>query len=117
MNWYDRATTHNLDAHQLTTGQHIHQMHRDIVYDYPSAVEQLGGTSCCAVQAMYQKNRLISVQGHPEFNGDIISEILQRRYDQGIFNEAMYNEAMSRAQTHHDGVKVSAAFLRFLMER
>ena len=91
-------------------------MHRDIVYSYPPAVEPLGFTDRCEVQGMYAKNRLITVQGHPEFNGEIISELLERRHNQGIFTDDMYDEGMSRALLDHDGVKIAAAFLEFLLE-
>lgn len=100
----------------LTGRQHIHQMHRDIVYAYPSSVEHLGNTSRCEVQGMYTAKRLITVQGHPEFNGDVVSELLQRRHEQGIFNDEMYEEAMARVRQKHDGVAVGAVFLRFLLE-
>lgn len=91
-------------------------MHRDIVFEYPSHVEHLGHTDRCAVQGMYVKKRVITVQGHPEFNGDIVSELLQRRHDQGIFNDEMYDEGMSRVRKTHDGVQIGAAFVRFCME-
>lgn len=65
---------------------------------------------------MYVKNKLITVQGHPEFNDFIVSEITQRRYDQGVFEKAVYEDAMSRVHKHHDGVAIAAAFLRFLLE-
>ena len=91
-------------------------MHRDIVFDYPSNVEQLGHSPICAVQGMYVKNRLITVQGHPEFNTEIVEQITQRRYEQGIFDKAVHDDAMGRVKKQHDGVAVSAAFLRFLLE-
>ncbi|RMY50595.1 hypothetical protein D0865_06812 [Hortaea werneckii] len=96
--------------------QAIHQMHQDIVYAYPSSVEPLGHSPRCQVQGMYSKSRLITVQGHPEFNGDIVSELLERRHESGIFNDHMYNDGMSRVRNHHDGVAVGAAFIRFMME-
>jgi GMP synthase-like glutamine amidotransferase len=92
-------------------------MHHDIVFDYPEGVEHLGHTDRCSVQGMYIKNRLITVQGHPEFNGDVVSELLRRRHDQGIFDDEMYNEGMSRVQKPHDGVAVAVGFLRFLLEK
>ena len=91
-------------------------MHQDIVYTYPPGVERLGQTPKCDVQGMYVKNRLVTVQGHPEFNCDIVSEITQRRHDQGIFTAQMYDDAMSRVDKPHDGVVVGAAFIRFLLE-
>lgn len=94
----------------------IHQMHRDIVFTYPPSVEQLGHSPRCDVQGMYEKKRLITVQGHPEFNGDIVSELLDSRHEKGIFDDATYKDGMERVRRHHDGVAVAAAFIRFLLE-
>jgi len=94
----------------------LHQMHRDIVFYYPQGVEQLGSSPVCKVQGMYGKKRLITVQGHPEFNTTIMTEILNKRYDLGIFDDFMFETAMSRVKLHHDGVVVAKAFLRFLLD-
>ncbi|WPH04409.1 class I glutamine amidotransferase-like protein [Acrodontium crateriforme] len=94
----------------------IHQMHRDIVFEYPESVEALGHSDRCAVQGMYAKNRLITVQGHPEFTGIIVDELLDVRHDMGIFNDELYKSGKSRVMNHHDGVAISAAFIRFLLD-
>lgn len=91
-------------------------MHRDIVYEYPEGTQPLGHSPRCDVQGMYIKNRVITVQGHPEFNGDIVSELLDSRHEKGIFDDAMYKDGMDRVRLHHDGVTIGAAFLRFLLE-
>jgi len=65
---------------------------------------------------MYGKKRLITVQGHPEFNTTIMTEILNTRHDLGIFDDFMFETAMSRVKLHHDGVVVAKAFLRFLLD-
>ena len=91
-------------------------MHRDIVVDYPPDVEQLGSSSRCKVQGMYSKNRLITVQGHPEFNKDIVTELLETRHRQGIFDDDVYKDGLARVGKDHDGVAVAKAFLRFLLE-
>jgi GMP synthase-like glutamine amidotransferase len=100
----------------LTRQQAIHQMHRDIVYVYPQSVIPLGHSPRCEVQGMYQKGRLITVQGHPEFDGDVVQELLENRHNQGIFDDAMFKDGISRVRKHHDGVAVAAAFIRFLLE-
>ncbi|KAI9821802.1 MAG: hypothetical protein M1827_002383 [Pycnora praestabilis] len=94
----------------------LHQMHRDIVYEYPKGVEDLGSSPRCRVQGMYWPRKLITVQGHPEFNEEIVIELLEARHDQGIFDDTVYEDAMARVGKHHDGVAVSQAFLRFLLE-
>lgn len=97
-------------------GQSLQQMHRDIVYGHPEGVEPLGHTTKCEVQGMYIKNRVFTVQGHPEFNQEIVEELLELRHDQGIFEDEWYKDCMARVGKHQDGVVVAQAFLRFLLD-
>ncbi|KAF7563363.1 hypothetical protein G7046_g761 [Stylonectria norvegica] len=76
----------------------IHQMHRDIVYNFPVDSIPLGSNDICTVQAMYQPGKYITVQGHPEFTEEIISEILFNRHAVGIFSDEVYEDAMKRAR-------------------
>ena len=91
-------------------------MHRDIVYYYPPDTIPLGSSPRCEVQGMYAPRRFIAVQGHPEFNEEIVTEILGSRHKNGIFSDGVYDEAMRRVGNEHDGLKVGAAFLKFLVE-
>jgi GMP synthase-like glutamine amidotransferase len=102
--------------HTLIREQAIHQMHQDAVFTYPPSVEHLGHSPSCHVQGMYERKRLITTQGHPEFDGDIVEELLENRHDRGVFDDKTYEDAMGRVRRHHDGVKVAAAFLRFMVE-
>ncbi|KAF1993134.1 class I glutamine amidotransferase-like protein [Amniculicola lignicola CBS 123094] len=94
----------------------LHQMHRDVVYEYPEGVEKLAATPRCLVQGMYMKGRYISVQGHPEFTQQIVTELLEMRHAQGIFNDEQFQDAMDRVGNPHDGVVVAQGFLRFLLD-
>ncbi|KAI4628394.1 hypothetical protein J4E80_002533 [Alternaria sp. BMP 0032] len=94
----------------------IHQMHKDVVFEYPEGVEKLGGSPRCLVQGMYKKGKLISVQGHPEFTEPIVSYLVKMRAEQGIFEDEQAKDALERVGKHHDGVVIAKAFLRFLME-
>lgn len=91
-------------------------MHRDIVVELPAGTENLGATAACEVQGMYTPKRLITVQGHPEFTGEIVREILETRKGAGIFTEEMFQEMISRVDDKHDGLTVARAFLGFLKE-
>lgn len=91
-------------------------MHQDIVFEYPPNVISLGSSPRCAVQGMYVPRRFITVQGHPEFTGDIITEIIKTRAEQGIFKEDQAQDALSRANIEHDGVTMGVTFLKFLLE-
>lgn len=95
--------------------QSLHQMHRDIVVSPPPDVENLAFTDKCAVQGMYVKGRFISVQGHPEFTEDIVRELVEARHTTKVLNDEIYGGAIDRVAKSHDGVKVAAAFLTFLL--
>lgn len=95
-------------------------MHRDIVRTVPTAangIELLGSTNVCANQGMYAPRRLITVQGHPEFTTEIMTEIVNARHDIGVFDDALFEDGISRVPNEHDGVTVAVAFLKFLLEK
>ena len=91
-------------------------MHKDIVCEWPSGVERLGSSPVCDVQAMYIPKKLITVQGHPEFDEEIMKELLVMRHRQGIFDDELYADAERRRELRHDGVAVAQGFLKMLME-
>ena len=91
-------------------------MHRDIVKGMPEKVEALGSSDRCVNQGMYKKGKFITVQGHPEFTHDIVGEVLESRNKQGIIPDEVFEDGMRRLKDYDDGVIVSQAFLRFLLE-
>ncbi|KFY45233.1 hypothetical protein V494_01051 [Pseudogymnoascus sp. VKM F-4513 (FW-928)] len=94
----------------------IHQLHRDIVHTYPEGVEPLAHTDACLNHAMYIPRRVITIQGHPEYTGDILGDILVARNASGVIDDESFKDAMPRLQNKQDGVLVARAFLRFLLE-
>lgn len=96
--------------------QRIHQMHRDIAFEMPDGFESLGSSPVCAVQGMYSKGHVITVQGHPEFTATIMKEIIETRHKTGIFDDEAYKLHAKKIDLPHDGVVIGAAFVRFLVE-
>jgi len=43
-------------------------------------------------------------------------ELLIARHDAGIFDDEMFEDGMGKVDKYHDGVVVSEAFLKFLLE-
>ena len=96
--------------------QHLHQMHRDVVFEVPEGCINLGSSPRCAVQGLYQPGRLFSVQAHPEFNESIMTNIIEARHSSGVFNDKIYQDGRSRSAKPHDGEKVASEFVKFLLE-
>ncbi|OBT90441.1 hypothetical protein VE02_00700 [Pseudogymnoascus sp. 03VT05] len=94
----------------------IHQLHRDVVAAYPEGVEPLAHTDHSVNHAMYIPRRVITIQGHPEYTGGILGEILVARNASGIIDDVSFKSAMARLENKQDGVLVARAFLRFLLE-
>ena len=60
--------------------------------------------------------RFITIQGHPEYNEEVVSEMLEVRHDQGILDDETYEDGMRRVALPQDGPVVGAAFVKFLIE-
>ncbi|KAJ5198529.1 uncharacterized protein N7498_007646 [Penicillium cinerascens] len=105
------------DAGKKLFGQdqlHLHQMHRDIVYEVPAGCINLGYSAPCAVQGLYIPGRLLTVQAHPEFNEYIMSQLVEARHDGGLFNDELYKDGAARAGNHHDGALVAKKIMEFI---
>lgn len=89
-------------------------MHRDIVTAYPPEAEPLGENDVCGIQGMLIPGKAITVQGHPEFTGTIVTEILGLRVQSKMISEDMYKSGIDRVNNEHDGVRIAQAFLRFM---
>ena len=96
--------------------QKINQFHRDIVHGCPPGVECWASSPRCQNQAMYAPKRFISVQGHPEFQGSFVRPILEARHNMGLFDDAVFEDAIRRVDDEHDGPVIGGVFLRFLLE-
>ena len=82
----------------------------------PDGATKWGSNAICANQAMYAPRRFVSVQGHPEFNGAIVHELLDVRHAAGRISKAQFEDALHRCDDVHDGELISSVFVRFLLD-
>jgi hypothetical protein len=90
-------------------------MHRDAVIVPPPNVQVIASSPGCLVQVMYQPGRILGFQGHPEFDSAITESLLNQRLDDGILEQWLYEDAMSRIGLKHDGVLIAAAMCKFFL--
>ncbi|GCB19429.1 putative glutamine amidotransferase-like protein C13C5.04 [Aspergillus awamori] len=91
----------------------IHMMHRDIVYEVPPGCVNLGATLICGIQGLYVPKRILCVQGHPEYNEYMVSELLKLR--RGMLGEVVYEDGMARVGREHDGLVFCETMCRFAL--
>lgn len=89
-------------------------MHQDIIYTLPPGTVNLGWTDSCAFQGFYIPDRVLCLQGHPEFDEEIEREVLVKKHGDGLLSDDVYEDAMSRIGNRHDGLVISKAMLKFL---
>lgn len=91
-------------------------MHRDAVLTVPPGVTNLGTSTKCPIQILYKPGRLLSFQGHPEFDEPINDEILKVEYEHGnAFDDEAFQDAIKRVDRPHDGVLLSSSIMAFFL--
>ncbi|KAF1734637.1 putative glutamine amidotransferase-like protein [Beauveria bassiana] len=114
--WENSVTRIDLNA----TGQQFFGVpsitHRDAVTVLPPGVDSIGGSARCGVHGMYRPGRILSFQGHPEFDEETMTLILKGRYSIGVFSEDMYRDGMSRVAWPHCGKMLATKVCGFLLD-
>ncbi|KAI9699229.1 MAG: hypothetical protein M1820_007201 [Bogoriella megaspora] len=92
----------------------VHQMHHDSITYNPKNVVSLGSSSICGTQGMTIPEKLISLQGHPEFDGEIMLHLLEATEELGFEDSSLLEDALNRVNDPHDAEVIAATFLRFI---
>ncbi|KAE8377367.1 Aldehyde/histidinol dehydrogenase [Aspergillus bertholletiae] len=85
----------------------IHQMHRDNVFEVPQGCVNLGSSPRCEVQGFYQPQRVLALQGHPEYDEFVMTELVKLRHAMGRFDAELAQDGLSRADNQHDGEMIA----------
>ncbi|KAK6531442.1 hypothetical protein TWF281_008246 [Arthrobotrys megalospora] len=127
--WEVSSTTINLSevGKKVFGRDHLSlmQLHRDHVVTLPvnpfpqlpnAILEILGDSDHCAVQGLYTPRKVIALQGLPELESGMMTQLIHERLRQGQMAKDVANDAASRTSLRNDGVHIGMAFLRFLLE-
>ena len=91
-------------------------MHRDIVSDIPEGFQNLGHSPRCSIQGLWKRNCVLSLQAHPEFDDRIMQKLLEKRHADGVFDDTLYEEGLTKARLSHDGLLIIPSFLKFFID-
>ncbi|KAI8581683.1 hypothetical protein K450DRAFT_230699 [Umbelopsis ramanniana AG] len=96
----------------------IQEVHKDYVPELPPNFKCLATTAPhTPVQAMVSDdNRVISVQGHPEFPAEVVELLLEKRLEAGILKQDFVQESLKKLYTKPiDDLWIVQHFISFLL--
>ena len=104
------------------TPQDIHQVHQDHVPSLPDGFGGLGSTPICPVHGMVfpaepssiAEAKILTLQGHPEFSPDIVTEIINVREAKGILSAEFAEQSRQDAALHDQGVALGGVILNMI---
>ncbi|KAG0235240.1 class I glutamine amidotransferase-like protein [Mortierella sp. GBAus27b] len=99
------------------TQMRIQELHQDIVHDVPEGFTLLATTAHTTNQSMISNdNKVVSVQGHPEFTGEIMKKYIEFRTANGTFSKELSEASSKVVDEPLDRAKVAARILQFARE-
>ncbi|KAF8971972.1 hypothetical protein BGZ46_010193 [Entomortierella lignicola] len=95
----------------------IQELHQDVVYDIPKGFTLLASTAHTTNQSMISNdNRIVTLQGHPEFTSAIMREFIKFRTANGTFTKELSESSMAVVDNPIDSEKVAARLLEFTIK-
>ncbi|KAF9155686.1 hypothetical protein BGX21_005065 [Mortierella sp. AD011] len=100
------------------TAVRIQELHQDIVYDIPEGFTLLATTTHTTNQSMISNdNKIVTLQGHPEFTGPIMREFIVARSAGGVLDKELSESSMKVVDSPLDSDKIAARLLQFAVEK
>ena len=91
-------------------------MHQDHVVETPHGFQVLASTSKRANQVMKKGGQYLTIQGHPEFDGGFVRELIIMRNQKGIFSNDFAAECLASVDLHLDTNLFADKILQFIRE-
>jgi GMP synthase-like glutamine amidotransferase len=97
---------------QFLHGDHVILPHKHL----PQDIHIIGSTSQCQVQGIYQPSRILTYQGHPEFDQFITTECLKLVGQRVGWDAAFLDAAIAAAGEGDDAAIAADTILAFFLE-
>lgn len=90
----------------------IQESHQDVVYALPSDFKSIGSTASTTYQGFYEKDKILTFQGHPEFTKEFAKDLLDTKHAAGGFTDSQ-KEEFTRNLAEDQGVELTKVILKF----
>ena len=92
----------------------ILQIHQDHVTALPAGAEILASTAATPVQIFAIDDNVLCLQGHPEFNADILADLVKTRLKSGRILPDVGQRALNSLEIEQDQASLRQMLKRFL---
>ncbi|CAO2815765.1 unnamed protein product [Amaranthus hypochondriacus] len=91
-----------LTAHKIPAMLNIIECHQDEVLELPPKVEVIGRSNKTSIEMFKYGDHMMGIQGHPEYNKDILLHLIDRLLQRKLITEAYANEMRVKLMESHD---------------
>lgn len=91
-----------LSTHKIPAMLNIIECHQDEVLELPSKVEVIGRSNKTSVEMFRYGDHMMGIQGHPEYNKDILLHLIDRLLQKDFIGENYANELRAKFMESHD---------------
>ncbi|XP_074278904.1 gamma-glutamyl peptidase 5-like [Silene latifolia] len=81
---FSLSSKEDLPNRQIFTMLNIIECHQDEILELPEKVEVIGGSNKTAVEMFRYGDHMMGIQGHPEYNTDILLHLIDRLLQKGL---------------------------------
>lgn len=86
--------------------------HQDQVMELPRGAERIGGNAACPIALYGIGDRVLCVQGHPEFSPEYARDLYAKRRE--VFGEPLYSSALESLDTENDRYPFARGMVDFV---
>lgn len=95
--WSVGKTEYSIDGQTIS----MNAWHQDQVVEVPEGAQVIGSNEFCANAALVYGDNILTIQPHPEFTAEILSDIINLR-GKGVVPDSLLHEASSRLDAPTD---------------
>jgi hypothetical protein len=94
--------------------QFVHADHV-VLHSLPAGFHVVGSSQHCVLQGIWRKGRVLTYQGHAEFDRFINGETL-KAFGKPIWDEGFLGKALDAVERDDDAIWAAGVMLRFFLE-
>lgn len=99
---FSSASSKLFSAHKIPVTLNIIECHQDEVLELPPKVEVIARSNKTSIEMFKYGDHMMGIQGHPEYNKDILLHLIDRLLQKNLIGDSYANELRTKFVESHD---------------